>query len=49
MVVNPTKFQFMFLEQERKPRSKYCIDIDGNIIPEQNEIKLLGVTIKIKL
>ena len=26
----------MFLGQERKPRSKYCIDIDGNIIPEQN-------------
>ena len=49
MVVNPAKFQLMFLGQERKPRSKYCIDIDGNIIPEQNEIKLLGVTIDQKL
>ena len=49
MVVNPAKFQLMFLGQERKPRSKYCIDIDGNIIPEQNEIKLLGVTMDQKL
>ena len=45
MVANPAKFQLMFLGQERKPRSKYCIYIDGNIIQEQNEIKLLGVTI----
>ena len=49
MMVNPAKFQLMFLGQERKPRSKYCIDIDGNIIPEQNEIKLLGVAIDQKL
>ena len=27
----------------------YCIDIDGNIIPEQNKVKLLGVTIDQKL
>ena len=39
----------MFLGQERKPRSKYFIDIDGNIILEQNEIKLLGVKIDQKL
>ena len=49
MVVNPAKFQLMFLGQERKPRSKYYIDIDGNIVSEQNEIKLLGVTIDQKL
>ena len=44
MIVNQAKFQLMFLGQERQPRSKYCIDVDGNIIPEQNEIKVLGVT-----
>ena len=44
MVVNPAKFQLMFLGQERKPRSKYCIDIDGNSY--QNKMKqeaLLGL------
>ena len=45
MVVNPAKFQLIFLGQERKPRSKFCIDIDGNIILERNYIKVLGVTI----
>ncbi len=50
MQVNPSKFQFMFLQKftskEIKPE---FIEVHGINIPRKNEVKLLGITIDDKL
>ena len=43
MVVNPSKFQAIFLGN--KGKSNLCIEIDGSSIKPNKEVKLLGVTI----
>ena len=43
MVVNPSKFQVIFLGT--KGKSNLCIEIDGSSIKSNKEVKLLGVTI----
>ena len=43
MVVNPSKFQAIFLGIEGK--SNLCIEIDGSSIKSNKEVKLFGVTI----
>ena len=43
MVVNPSKFQVIFLGT--KGKSNRCIEIDGSSIKSNKEVKLLGVTI----
>ena len=43
MVVNPKKFQLMFLGLKRK--HKLLININGVRIPAKNHVKLLGVEI----
>ena len=43
MVVNPSKFQVIFLGT--KGKSNLCIEIDGSSIKYNKEVKLLGVTI----
>ena len=43
MCANPSKFQIMFLGPKRK--NKLCLNINGQLIPSSEHVKLLGVTI----
>ena len=43
MCANPSKFQIMFLGLKRK--NKLCLNINGQLIPSSEHVKLLGVTI----
>ena len=47
LVVNPDKFQLMFLGTRTK--SKLCLNINGKICRSTPEVKLLGITIDWKL
>ena len=43
MCANASKFQIMFLGLKRK--NKLCLNINGQLIPSSEHVKLLGVTI----
>ena len=47
LVVNPDKFQIMFLGTRNKP--KFCLTINGKTVINTDTIKLLGITIDWKL
>ena len=47
MVVNPSKFQVMFLELKSDP--EYVFEIDKKPIPATSTVKLLGITIDCRL
>ena len=43
MCTNPSKFQIMFMGLKRK--NKLCLNINGQLIPSSEHVKLLGATI----
>ncbi len=50
MQINPSKFQFMFLQKFTNKEIKHeLIEVHGTSIPCKNEVKLLGITIDDKL